>query len=376
MSAQWEWISGRTDCAPVDCGFDPSRLTNLEGIFAVLVRQGKAQCAAYSLSRHGRVFANRSLGPRRFDSDAPMESGTWRKIASITKVLTALGVLKLVEDGRLMMEMPLCHVLPEFGNATHSGIRLFDVLTHTSGLAADPGYNCEPDADHAGFWAAFDAADWIAARAAIPLDHATGAKWSYCTTGFALLGEVIARITGEPYYRWLEREILVPAGMRDTFWDPGDRPKSGFALVSKSEESLLSQRGASLGRPILAGTGAFSTCPDLLRLARLFLDDGMADGRRILGKSTLAAMRSLHVQVPAFHWGDRFADWRYGLALEPARHPLIVPGSVWGHEGAGRCAWWFAPAEDFAAAWTLPTTVDWDPDFCWTPRAVILSGLG
>jgi hypothetical protein len=86
-------------------------------------------------------------------------------------------------------------------------------------------------------------------------------------------------------------------------------------------------------------------------------------------------MRTVQVQVPAFHWGDKYEDWRYGLGLEPARHPLIAPGSVWGHEGAGRCAWWFSPADGLVAAWTLPTTLDWDPDFGWTPRAVILSGV-
>lgn len=376
MAAQWEWVSGPIDVPPEAARFDPARLARLEGIFEGLVLQGKAQCAAYALSRHGRVFANRAMGPRRFDSDAPMRTGTWRKISSITKVLTALGILKLVEDGRLMMEMPLCHVLPEFANATHRGIRLFDVLTHTSGLAADPGYNCEPDPDYMGHWNAVDLPDWIKVRAAIPLDHAPGEKWSYSSIGFALLGEVIARTTGEPYYRWMEREILAPAGMRETFWNPGDRPESGFALVSEAEASLLSKRGDTLSRPMLAGGGAFSTCPDLLNLARLFLDEGMVDGRRVLGKSTLAAMRSLQIQAPAFHWGDRFADWRYGLGLEPARHPLIAPGSVWGHEGSGRCAWWIVPAEGFAAAWTVPTTLDWDPDFCWTPRAVVLSGLG
>jgi CubicO group peptidase (beta-lactamase class C family) len=102
---------------------------------------------------------------------------------------------------------------------------------------------------------------------------------------------------------------------------------------------------------------------------------GQVDGRRILGKAALAAMRTVQVTVPAFHWGDRFPDWRYGLGLEPARHPLIAPGKVWGHEGAGRSSWWFVPAEGLVVAWLTPTTLDWDPDFAWTPRAIALSGI-
>jgi CubicO group peptidase (beta-lactamase class C family) len=375
MPKKGEWISGATDCTPEEARFDPSRLDRLEAIFRALVDQGKAQCASYALSRHGRVFANRSIGPGRFDRDLPMRPGTWRKIASISKVLTTMGILKLVEDGRLMMEMPIAHVLPEFGHETHRGIRMFQVLTHTSGLSADPGYHCESDADHEGYWRIYERKDWVEELGRKPLIHEPGARWAYSTLGFALLGEIIARVTGEPYYRWMEREILEPAGMRDTFFAPGDRPDDGFSLVSEAEARLIALRREAPDRPHLAGGGALSTCPDLLRLGRIFLDGGTAGGRRILGKRTVEAMRTLQVQVPAFHWGDRFADWRYGLGLEPARHPLIAPGAVWGHEGSGRCAWWFSPGDDLVAAWTLPTTMDWDPDFCWTPRAVILSGV-
>jgi CubicO group peptidase (beta-lactamase class C family) len=384
MPSKAQWISGPTESTPAEARFDPSRLERLEGIFQALVEQGKAQCASYALSRHGRVFANRSIGPGRYDRDRAMQSGTWRKIASISKVLTAMGILKLVEDGRLMMEMPICHVLPELAIDTHRGIRFFHVLTHTSGLSADPGYHCEPNPDHGGYWKIYERKDWVEAMARLPLAHEPGAKWSYSTLGFALLGEIIARVTGEPYHRWMEREILQPSGMRDTFFAPGDRPDENFSLVSEAEAQALAARRISPYGVHLPGGGGISTCLDLLKLGQVFLDglngperlnEGMAEGRRILGKRTLEAMRTLQVKVPAFHWGDRFEDWRYGLGLEPARHPLIAPGAVWGHEGSGRCSWWFSPADDFVAAWTLPTTLEWDPDFCWTPRAVVFSGL-
>jgi CubicO group peptidase (beta-lactamase class C family) len=173
----------------------------------------------------------------------------------------------------------------------------------------------------------------------------------------------------------MEREILAPIGLRDTFFAPGDRRDENFSWVSEAEAQALATQRSNPGGFPLAGGGAYSTCLDMLKLGRLFLDQGLVDGRRILGKRSLEAMRTVQVQVPAFHWGDKFEDWRYGLGLEPARHPLIAPGSVWGHEGAGRCAWWFSPEDGLVAAWTLPTTLDWDPDFGWTPRAVILSGV-
>ena len=90
------WIHGPVDTTPENAGFDSSRMERLEEIFESLVASEKAQCAAYCLARGGRVFADRSFGPRHHDDAKPMEPGTWRGIASVTKVLTTMGILKLV----------------------------------------------------------------------------------------------------------------------------------------------------------------------------------------------------------------------------------------------------------------------------------------
>lgn len=375
MTSLVEWTDGPLDATADAVGFDSSRLERLEEIFANLVSTGKVQAASYCLARHGRVFADRSLGRRHFQQEDPFRSGTWRRIASATKVITSLAVLKLVEDGRLLMESSIGGMLPEFDTPAHRGIKLWHLLTHSSGLPADPGSNAEPDPDHVGFWKQLDEPDWVARIASVPLAHAPGERWCYGSLGFALLGEIVARTTGVAYEAWAEREILAPAGMRDTFFHPADRDPDGFSLVSPWEQDLFAKRLEGRSHPFFPLGGAFSTCPDLVRLARIFLGHGSVDGNRIVGRGTIEAMCRVQLTVPAPHWGDHFPDWSYGLGLEPARHPLLSTGSVWGHEGAGRCALWWDPQHDFAAAWTLPTTLDWDPDFCWTPRAVLWSGL-
>jgi CubicO group peptidase (beta-lactamase class C family) len=348
----------------------------LEAIFQELLAAGKVQAASYCIARHGRIFASRSIGSRRYDSSSqPMESGTFRRIASITKVITSLGILKLVEDGRLLMELPLGRYLKEFDSEAHAKIRLIHLLTHSSGLPADPGSNGEAKPDHVGFWQAMRNADWLSWLAAQPLAHEPGARWCYGSAGFVLLGEIITRLVGEPFHVWLSREILEPAGLQNTFFNPGTRDDDQFCLVSPEELSNLAT--AKKNGPLASSAmgGAYSTCPDLVRLGRLFLENGSLDGKRIIGRTSVEAMRRIHLTAPAPHWGDHFPDWQYGLGIEPARHPLIPPGAVWGHEGSGRCAWLFAPEHDLAAAWTLPTTLDWDPNFCWAPRAVIWAGL-
>jgi CubicO group peptidase (beta-lactamase class C family) len=304
-----------------------------------------------------------------------MESGTLRRIASITKVLTSLGILKLVETGRLIMELPIGQCLKEFDTATHAKIRLSHLLTHSSGLPADPGSNGEPNPDHLGFWQRARAADWLSWVAAEPLAHEPGARWCYGSVGFMLLGEIITRLVGEPFHLWLMREIVEPAGLHATFFDPRGRGDDQFCVVSADEQSRLDFAREHGLHAAAAMGGAYSTCPDLVRLGQLFLERGSLDGKRIVAATSVEAMRRIHLTAPAPHWGDHFPDWQYGLGLEPARHPLIPLGAVWGHEGAGRCAWLFAPEQQLTAAWTLPTTVDFDPNFCFTPRAVIWAGL-
>lgn len=371
---QMSWHHGPFDCRPEEVGFDPSRLGRLEEIFSALVREGKAQGAAYSVSRHGKVFADRSFGFRHHDDRSPMLPSTWHNIASVTKVATSIGLMKLVEDGRLLMEFPVARVLPELDTPKLGKITLQHLLTHTSGLAPDPGSDGEPDPDHAGFWQILSHPDWVRRIAALEPTTAPGEAWRYCSLGFALLGEVIARTTGEPFARWMAREVLEPAGLRETFWDFAGRSLEGISHVSDENRQQILGRPSMLDHSRLAMGGLFSTGRDLVRLGNLFLSGGTLDGVRVLGRKSIEAMTRIHVQVPAPHWGDRFSDWSYGLGLEPARHPLITPGTVWGHEGAGRSAMWFDKESGLSMAWLLPTTLDWDPDFGWSPRAILLSG--
>lgn len=375
MAETNRWKSTPLETKPEDVGYDSSRILRLQEIFERLVREGKIQGAAFSLSRHGRLFADCAYGQRHHEGDDPMETTTWRCMASITKVLTTIGLLKLVEDGRIVMEFPLAHFLPEFDNPTHGKIRLQHLLTHTSGIRPDAGSDGEPNPDHEGHWAMLQASDWISRLLALPLSNAPGEVWRYSSAGFALLGEVIARTVGEPYARWMEREILAPAGLADTFFDTKDRPLERFAFVSSDDRSMIETRPTCIDQARLALGHAYSNTRDLVRLGHLLASGGSIDGVRILGRRSVEAMTQLQVNVPAPHWGDHFPDWRYGLGLEPARHPLLRTGSVWGHEGSGRCAMWFDPETGLVASFILPTTVDWDPDFGWTPRAVIWSGL-
>lgn len=369
------WRSGKVQARPEEIGFEPAQLVRLEAIFEELLASGKVQAASYCLARHGRVFASRSIGARGYDSRQPMEADTFRRIASITKVITSLGILKLVEAGRLIMELPIGQYLKELDTPQHKQIRLTHLLTHSSGLPADPGSNGEANPDYLGFWQTARGENWLTWLAAQPLAHEPGARWCYGSLGFMVLGEIITRTVGEPCHVWLTREVLEPAGLHDTFFDPRGRENDRFCVVSAEEQArLASTREHGLHAAAAMG-GAYSTCPDLVRLGQLFLERGSLDGKRILGASTVQAMQRIHLTAPAPHWGDHFPDWQYGLGIEPARHPLIPAGAVWGHEGAGRCAWLFAPEHQLSAAWTLPTTVDFDPNFCWAPRAVIWAGL-
>lgn len=368
------WTRSPVDDVAEHCGYDAGRIARIEEHLAGLVAADKAGAASFALMRGGKILAHAHLGRRHFERDDPYGPEHWRSIASITKVVVSLAVLKLVEDGRIVLEFPVSHVLPEFAGPENAGLKIVHLLTHTSGIAADPGYFCEESPDH-GIWRLFREADWLERLVALPRKSEPGAEWAYCSFGFTILAEIVRRVTGEPWKQWIEREILAPAGMSDSFFRIEDRPQDRFVFAAPHELERWEENRSRPDNPWQAMGGLFSTPADMLKLGRLFLQGGTVDGRRILGRRTIEAMLSVHVQVPAFHWGDRHPDMRYGLGICPARHALIRPGAVWGHEGASRADWWFDPSADFCAAWFLPTRLDWDPGFCWIPRAIAWSGL-
>ena len=149
------------------------------------------------------------MGRLRFDHDtAQLMPDSIRKIYSITKVFTAVAVMKLVEDGRLYLDQPVMTILEEFNSPVHSKIKIIHLLTHTSGISPDSGYFSEPYPVEREWWRA---SDWIKEEspvrcARLQVKHGSTAAWAMPSSGRSSpesLGCIVKSISGKTSWnRW------------------------------------------------------------------------------------------------------------------------------------------------------------------------------
>src|SRR5512133_3170750 len=131
------WIQGRIDASPADCRYDDASIARMTASYEKLLDAGKVQAAGFLMARGGKIFAHQTLGRRTTDpASDPFRPEHIKRIASITKIVTATAIMQLVEEGALWIEMPVKSILPEFDTPLHGGITIKHLLTHTSGLAA------------------------------------------------------------------------------------------------------------------------------------------------------------------------------------------------------------------------------------------------
>jgi CubicO group peptidase (beta-lactamase class C family) len=279
--------------------------------------------AATLVWKDGKVVQTCATGWRDRESLELLERDAIFRIASMTKPVTSVAALMLVDEGRIALADPISRWAPEFADMrvlrSPTGpldetapaareITFDDLLTHRSGLTygsfhagpIQPAYEAALGGDidsHVG------PDDWITALAALPLIDQPGAGFHYGNST-DLLGFLVARIEGEPLGAVLQRRIFGPLGMRDTgFTVPADKAHRKAQLYGFDAAGGMIPRptGASGAGAVLperpadmtyvSGSGGlWSTLDDYLAFARLFLGDGAVDGVRLLQPETLRAM--------------------------------------------------------------------------------------
>jgi CubicO group peptidase (beta-lactamase class C family) len=214
---------------PVPRFADPGRraaleaaLPELEKIFETYRTQRGIPGLAYGVVIDGDLVLAKGLGLRNVDSNEPVTADTVFRIASMTKSLTALAILKLRDEGKLSLEDPVSKFIPEVAKFTYptsdsAPIRVRHLLTHGAGFPED-----NPWGDRQ-----LDASDekltrWL--EAGLPFSTAPDTAYEYANYGFALLGRIVAKASGTPYHEYLEKQILAPLGMSASTLEPSAVP--------------------------------------------------------------------------------------------------------------------------------------------------------
>lgn len=373
------WHQGPVDVRPEDAGYDPAVLDRLNDHYVRLVKDGTIQGASYLLARDGQVFAHASIGKLTFHPGSPdLLPDSIRRTYSVTKLVTAVAILRLIDQGKLILNQAVAEILPEFDTPMHREIRVFHLLTHTSGLYPDPGIWFEP---YPMPW--FERAvqqyqgrlPWLRVVLSGPLAAEPGTEWLYSTAGYAVLGEIISRLAGKPYHRYIEEEIAAPLGMARTFFYVPESLRDEVCVTRLHEERQMREDRYDPAMPPPAGGGMYSTLRDLGRFGHMLLNGGELDGVRILSKRAAELLATNHLHgVPMRCWGADEPDFKYGLGASLDDFDLCSPGTF-GHEGYGRCGLYVDPVERLVFVYFAPNPNDYTPETVEKPKAIVWSGL-
>jgi CubicO group peptidase (beta-lactamase class C family) len=338
----------------------PDKLEAITAFFNNEVATGKLPGAVILVQQHGRPLYLKSFGVQDVGTGTPMSPDTIFTIHSMTKPLTSLAAMMLIDDGKLALSDPLSKYIPSFANTkvgmdvknpdgtdtvtlappTHS-ITILDLMRHTSGITYDyiGGRWVEKAYQDAHiFDGAFDNREFAERIAKLPLARQPGTLWRYGHST-DVLGRVIEVISGQTLYQFMQQRIFIPLGMTSTKFvlkTPEERARMARPLPS--DTILLDAERDRLAHPEWesGGGGLLTSIKDYARFAQMLLNGGELDGKRYLSAASFKNMTTDHIGPGSgvardyFYFpGDGFG---YGLGIgvrtDPGNAKPPPPGSI------------------------------------------------
>ncbi|MGY4407492.1 serine hydrolase domain-containing protein [Bradyrhizobium sp. USDA 3315] len=386
-----------TPASPESAGMSTTALNRLEAhLKSRYIDAGRFPGTQVLIYRRGKIVHSTVQGFADLERKVPVKDDTIFRIYSMTKPITSVAFMMLVEEGKVALDEPVAKYIPEWKNLgvfvagtapafltrpPTRPMQIVDLLRHTSGLTY--GFQQRSNVDAAyrekkiGEVIKAGTLDgMIEDLAKIPLEFSPGEAWNY-SVSTDVLGYLVGKISGQPFEQFLKERIFKPLGMNDTdFFVPADKahrfaacysadPQGGFNPLAAERKGTLTLQDDPTTSSFLAppslisgGGGLCSTAADYLTFCRALLNGGELGGVRLLGPKTLKLMTSNHlpggVDLPAMS-RSMFAEAAYngigfGLGFAVTMHPsqTLIAGSPgefnWG--GAATTSFFIDPAEE------------------------------
>jgi CubicO group peptidase (beta-lactamase class C family) len=295
-------IPGHALCA------EPAALNAAFDLVEAAVEKGEIPGAIALVTRDGKVVREEAYGVADDGQKTPFTPRTICWVASITKPVTVAAAMKLVEQGRLGLDDPVEKYLPEFAelkdkDGRHYSITIRQLMSHTSGLQANPPLR--PDFFFEQEFLGRRIGEVATALAKTPLQFQPGSKAQYSNAAPYVLARISELRSGKPFHEHVQRTILDPAGMRDSYFIIPAAEAGRTAVVyrdtkDKRVEFFRFNPHWKVTMTLPDG-GLFSTPRDIARFLQVFLDDD----ETVLAKSSVKAMCERQT-----------AGWGLGWALE------------------------------------------------------------
>jgi methyl acetate hydrolase len=340
-----------------------ARVSDIDGVLRTATERGEVPCVvAMAAGRQGVIYEG-AFGRRVLPDGPAATTDTVFWIASMTKAITSTAAMQLVEQGRLALDRPIADILPElaapqvlegFDTAGKARLRpakrpitLRHLLTHTSGFVYDI-WNPEIGRymEQGGIPGIISCRD---AALALPLVFDPGDNWDY-GIGIDWAGKAVERVSGQSLGDYLTEHLFAPAGMKDIGFrlTPDRRARLAGMHVRNDDGTLAPIEFEIPQEPEfqMGGGGLYGTAADYLAFARLFLNEGRADGHTVLKPETVRLMttnaigdlsvRALKTAVPA---SSRDAEFFPGMVKKWSLGFMISTETVPGGRAAMSLAW-------------------------------------
>jgi CubicO group peptidase (beta-lactamase class C family) len=298
---------------PEDVGFSAKRLEQIAPLVKRHIDAGELSGAVTLVARRGKVVHLEAHGQMDLEGKKPMQTATLFRMASMTKPITAVAVLMLMEEGKLILADPVAKFIPEFANgkvaewtlpndSRGAGTRLVpadremtlqDLLTHTAGMTVSA------DGPAGGYYARLKLAptatlaERVKAWGTVPLSFQPGTQWQYTGgPGFDTLGRVVEIVSGMTLEEFFERRIFQPLGMRDTFFRvPAGRDAEVAASYDRVNGTLTRAASAPPVPGYFGGGGGLvGNAADYFTFSQMLLNGGSLNGVRILSRKSVELM--------------------------------------------------------------------------------------
>jgi len=375
---------------PEDAGMSAQRLDRVDALIDRYIADQQISGAVTMVARHGEVVHLESQGWMDRENGEPMRRDAIFRMASMSKPVTGVAILMLMEEGKVRLSDPVSRFIPEFTNTqvavidesrpTPRGqlpnyytmpaereITVRDLLTHTSGLGSGQAYGISSSISPRD--GSLDLATYIPTLGSTPLEFQPGSQWSYSLlAGIETLGRIVEVASGMTFDRFLQERLFAPLGMEDTaFIVPAEKQSR---LVMRYERTDEGQLKRAEGNPswldtttlFSGGGGLYSTADDYIRFAQMLANGGELDGERILSPRTVELMASNHVKDLYGPNAGRPEGLGFGLTVDVVLDPVLAdthrgPGSfAWG--GAFGTYFWVDPHNDLVGLLMIQTPVD------------------
>ncbi|WP_063712511.1 serine hydrolase domain-containing protein [Nocardia concava] len=338
-------------------GFSADGLAKVSEVLDGYVERGEVAGAVALIYRHGELAQVDTVGWRDRAARLPMRRDTLFRIASMTKPITAVAVLTLVQEGRIGLQDPIDTWLPELADRkvmrdidgspddvvpAERPITLDDLLTYRFGLGWGRSslapqlfaLTADPIASAIGVADAetLDPDAWLRKLAELPLIAQPGTLWRYHTAS-DVLGILLTRITGQPLETVLRERVLDPLGMSDTGFVVPESKRDRLSVLYGPDDTELDRPATTAWgeQPLFpsAGAGLVSTADDYARFAHMLLNGGELDGVRVLSTDLVAALSTDYLTpeqhaTPPFNpplgqtiWADQGFGYGVKIQTEP-----------------------------------------------------------